>query len=89
MNPAYLGRIFKTNIGVSFNDYLNKIRISEVKKRLFQEDAKIYDILAKVGYSNHEHFYRQFKRYEDISFAEYKEKLKREYDDSRIYNKIK
>ncbi len=76
MSPAYLGRLFKNNMGESFNDYLNKVRISEVKKRFLQEDSKIYDILAKVGYSNHEHFYRQFKRYEEKSFAEYKESIR-------------
>ncbi len=76
MNSAYLGRLFKNNMGESFNDYLNKVRISEVKKILFQENAKIYNLITRVGYSNHEHFYRQFKRYEGISFADYKQRLK-------------
>ena len=78
MSPAYLGRIFKNNMGESYNDYLNKVRIAEVKRRLFQGDSKIYDIIAGVGYSNHEHFYRQFKRYEGKSFAKYKEDIKRQ-----------
>lgn len=76
MNSAYLGRLFKNNMGESFNDYLNKVRISEVKKSLFQENEKIYTLITRVGYSNHEHFYRQFKRYEGISFAEYKQGMK-------------
>lgn len=76
MNSAYLGRLFKNNMGESFNDYLNKVRISEVKKILFQENTKIYNLITRVGYSNHEHFYRQFKRYEGVSFAEYKQRMK-------------
>lgn len=76
MNSAYLGRLFKNNMGESFNDYLNKVRISEVKKSLLQGNEKIYSLITRVGYSNHEHFYRQFKRYEGISFAEYKQRIK-------------
>jgi two-component system response regulator YesN len=78
MNPAYMGRLFKNNMGENFNDYLNKVRIAEVKKRFFQKDSKIYDIIASVGYSNHEHFYRQFKRYEGRSFAEFKEHMNKQ-----------
>ncbi len=76
MNSAYLGRLFKNNMGESFNDYLNKVRISEVKKSLLQGNEKIYTLITRVGYSNHEHFYRQFKRYEGIPFAEYKQRIK-------------
>ena len=76
MNPAYLGRLFKNNMGENFNDYLNKIRISELKKRILQKDSKIYDLISEVGYSNHEHFYRQFKHFEGVSFVHYKESIK-------------
>lgn len=77
LSPAYLGRLFKNGIGEAFNDYLNKVRISEVKKMVFTEDSKVYEIITKVGYNNHEHFYRQFKRYEGTSFAEFKETVRK------------
>jgi two-component system, response regulator YesN len=76
MNPVYLGRLFKATVGESFSDYVNKIRIAEIKRMVFVEKGKIYDMIKKVGFSNHEYFYRLFKRYEGRSFADYKENLK-------------
>jgi len=75
MSPAYLGRIFKSMAGEAFHDYLNKVRISNAKKLFLSQNSKISSIITEVGYNNHEHFYRQFKRYEGISFAGYKDKL--------------
>lgn len=77
MSPAYLGRIFKNMIGETFSDYLNKIRIAEAKKLILTEESKVYEIILKVGYNNPEHFYRQFKRYEGISLADYKRNVRK------------
>lgn len=76
LNTAYLGQLIKNTLGESFSDYLNKKRIEEVKKMILIDGFKAYDAVKKVGYNNPEYFYRQFKRYEVISFAEYKEKIK-------------
>jgi two-component system response regulator YesN len=73
MNPLYLGRLFSKSTGVSFNDYLNRIRIKEAKRLLLNTDLKITDIIKKLGYQNQEYFYKIFPRYEGVSFAEYKE----------------
>lgn len=75
LNPAYLGRLFKNATGENFNDYINKVRISEARK-MVSEDMKISDILEKTGYMNANYFYKTFKRYEGISFAEFKEKIR-------------
>lgn len=75
MNPAYLGRLIKNTYGESFTDYLNKKRISEIKRLIFFEGYKAYDAIAKAGYKNTEYFYRQFKKFENVSFADYRKKL--------------
>ncbi|GLX71497.1 response regulator [Paenibacillus glycanilyticus] len=72
LNAAYLGQLFKQKMGEPFNDYLNKVRISEVKRLILQKPGKVMEFIRMAGYNNVEHFYRQFKRYEGISFAEYK-----------------
>jgi two-component system, response regulator YesN len=76
LNSAYLGRIFKTATGESFNDYINMKRISEAKKLYAGSNMKINKILDKVGYKNPEYFYRLFKKYEGITFSEYSENIK-------------
>lgn len=77
MNPVYLGRLFKSQIGDSFNDYVNKIRISEAKKMLLMDSSNIGSIIEKLGFNNQEYFYRLFPKYEGITFAEYKKNLQR------------
>jgi two-component system, response regulator YesN len=76
LNSSYLGRLFTNTFGIAFNDYLNKMRIAGVKEMVLQEGKSIHETIIKVGYNNHEHFYRQFKRYEGISFLEFREKVK-------------
>jgi two-component system response regulator YesN len=73
MNPMYLGRLFTKSTGVSFNDYLNRIRIQEAKRLLLKSDQKITDIIKNLGYQNQEYFYKIFPKYEGMTFAEYKE----------------
>lgn len=76
LNSSYLGRLFTNTFGITFNDYLNKVRIAGVKEIVLHGDKSIYEIIIQVGYNNHEHFYRQFKRYEGISFLEFRENAK-------------
>lgn len=73
-HPAYLGKIFKESTGVSFNTYLNKKRIAKLKQLLQQSNLPINQLLESVGYHNYEYFYTVFKKYEGISFSEYRAK---------------
>lgn len=71
-HPAYLGKIFKEFTCVSFNTYLNKKRIAKLKQLLEQSNLPISQLLESVGYHNYEYFYTVFKKYEGISFSEYR-----------------
>ena len=72
INPAYLGQLFKSTINETFSNYVNKKRISEAKRLLLKEGFCVNEIIEKVGYKDNDYFYKQFRRYEGISFAEYK-----------------
>lgn len=76
MNSAYLGRLFKITTNQSFNDYLNKRRISEVKKLYASSNLKINEILHRAGYNSSDYFYRVFKKHEGLNFSEYCEKIR-------------
>ncbi|MBN2618001.1 MAG: response regulator transcription factor [Spirochaetales bacterium] len=70
-NSAYLGKLFKTEVGESFSCYLDKYRI-ERSKDLLQSGLKVYQVAKKVGYSYVDYFHAKFKKYEGISPMEYK-----------------
>ena len=72
MNTSYLGQIFKSATSESFNNYLNKRRITEAKKMIRADHLKISMIVDKIGYKNTQHFYKQFRKYEGLSVQEYK-----------------
>ena len=74
MNTAYLGQLFKTVSGETFSDYLNGVRIREAKRRFLMGNEKMAVIIEGVGYKSTEYFYRKFKKYEGISFAEFRDK---------------
>jgi two-component system response regulator YesN len=71
-NSAYLGKIFKKEMGESFNNVLDKIRIENAKRLLLESDMKVYQVSEQVGYSNIDYFYSKFKKYVGISPKEFK-----------------
>lgn len=75
MNAAYLGQLFKENTGMSFAQYINRKKINMVKQLCIKSDLKVYEIIEKAGFRNPEYFYRQFKRYEGITFAEFRSSI--------------
>ena len=75
MSPVYLGRIFKNATGESFSEYVNKCRIQKIKDLLAVNNGRILDMISAMGFQNQEYFYRLFKKYEGISFADYRKTL--------------
>lgn len=71
-NSAYLGKMFKKEIGENFNNVLDSIRIKNAKRLLQETDLKVYQISEKVGYGNIDYFYSKFKKYVGISPKEFK-----------------
>ncbi|ACL76781.1 two component transcriptional regulator, AraC family [Ruminiclostridium cellulolyticum H10] len=62
-NSSYLGRIFRSGTGESFNSYLDHVRIRKAKEMLAEGKYKVYEISYMVGYKNIDYFYRKFKYY--------------------------
>ncbi|NLD51067.1 MAG: response regulator [Clostridiaceae bacterium] len=71
-NSAYLGRVFQKSTGVSFKEYVNKIRISEAKKLLVQTDKLIYEIASQVGFTESSYFTAKFTQEVGKSPTEYR-----------------
>lgn len=72
MNPTYLGQLFKIHEGVSFQQYLLKLRMEHAKELLQHTDKKVYEIAAEVGYREMDWFYKKFREYEGKSPGEYR-----------------
>lgn len=72
VNPAYLGRLFKSFESITFNNYLVEVRMEKAKELLFTTDKRIYEIAREVGYRQLDWFYKKFKEHTGYSPKEYK-----------------
>lgn len=73
-NSSYLGQIFSQKYGVSFNDYLHKVRIEKAMELLLYGDYKIYEIANLVGYANVDYFHIKFREHAGTTPAKYRKR---------------
>ncbi|MDO4647994.1 MAG: response regulator [Eubacteriales bacterium] len=62
MNAAYLGRNFKKEMGKSYADYLNELRVEKAKELLQTTNEKGSQLSEKVGFTSYNYFYIVFKK---------------------------
>lgn len=62
LNPQYISRFFKENIGVGFQDYLNSLRVRKSINDLLHSNKNILDIALDNGFSEGKNYSRAFKR---------------------------
>jgi len=65
-NSQYLSQVINELTGLSFKDYINKLRIEESKRILLSDNFNILTIdaiAAKAGFNSKSAFYRSFKSF--------------------------
>ena len=75
-NSSYFCKIFKEKIGVTFWEYVAKIRIEKSKELLVGCEDTIEQIAAMVGYNNRFSYIRAFKKYTSVAPGEYRMKFR-------------
>ena len=71
VTPAYISSVFKQDIGIGFNEYLNKLRIERVIEHIRKGDGKLKDIVNSVGFQNYNYFFKVFKEHTGLTPAQY------------------
>lgn len=62
LSKNYFRKLFKEATGISFGDYIQKIRVDEACNLLRNSDLKIIDIGFQVGFKDTKFFYEVFKK---------------------------
>ena len=75
ISPYYFSKLFKEEAGENFIEYLTKIRIAHAKELLKKPELSIKEICIMSGYSDPNYFSRIFKKQEDVTPSEYRERL--------------
>ena len=73
LNPSYFSSVFKKEVGVSFSNYLNKIRIEQSKLLLKNTDSSIVEIAMEVGFEDQSYFSKVFKNLTKMTPKQYRQ----------------
>jgi two-component system, response regulator YesN len=71
-NPSYLSRIFSRETGVSFQEYLTRLRIKASKELIGASAMPLYRIAEQTGFGSVLSFNRAFRKHEGCSPGEYR-----------------
>ncbi|HLV09062.1 MAG TPA: helix-turn-helix domain-containing protein [Halanaerobiales bacterium] len=71
LSVSYFSKLFKEETGLSYSEYLNKVRLAAAKE-LLNKDISIAETAYTVGFNDQSYFSRVFKKSEGISPGKYK-----------------
>lgn len=74
MSKPTFSRQFKRHTGKTFIDFLNEIRLDQVRRALLETEESISRIALQSGFGNLSHFNRLFRRHFDLSPSEFRKK---------------
>jgi xylan 1,4-beta-xylosidase len=72
MNSYYLSHFFKAKLGISFQEYLNYIRLNKAISLLGSSGENITDIALKSGFANVKSFHNSFRNVYGKTPGEYR-----------------
>ncbi len=76
-SPAYFSRIFKDEMGVTFKEALNSIRIEKSKNLLLSSTASIAEICSMVGFNDQSYYCKVFKRLSGVTPDKFRKRSRR------------
>ncbi|CAM3223394.1 response regulator [Paenibacillus lupini] len=74
-NPSYLSRFFKQECGVNLSEFIDNCRVRRAKELLKEDDLKVREVAALVGYEAAHSFTRFFKKATGMTPQEYRDAL--------------
>ena len=66
-SKEYLARYFKKRMGMSMQEYINYLRISDAKQLLCNSNLNIKEIAYELGFIDEKYFLKLFKKYENLT----------------------
>lgn len=76
LSPAYFSKLFKDETGMTFTNYLTKLRMQEAARLIQKTSMRINEIAERMGYANLAYFSTVFRKYYEINPFEYRKNAK-------------
>ncbi len=74
MHPVYLGQLINKKFGMSFNEYIHKLRVEEAKRLLEETSMKVNEIAIEIGYSSYSVFLQYFEKNTGVKPMDFKKR---------------
>lgn len=75
LNASYFSVLFKEQTGVSFSEYVSRLRVQRAKELLLQTSLSVGEIGERVGYRTDKYFIKVFKSLEEMSPSRYRQQM--------------
>lgn len=73
LSSSYFSKIFKEEMKVNFNTYLNNIRVEMAKKLLLDDEIPLVDVSNLVGFEDQSYFSKVFKKLSGVTPGKFRE----------------
>lgn len=72
---SYCSRLIKGTTGLGFNEWKNSLRMRRAERMLLNTNKTVATISEELGYMNPETFIRSFKKFTDMTPAQYRKQV--------------
>lgn len=72
LNASYFSRLFKKELGITFIEYVTRMKMERAKELLDQTQRSVGEICEMLGYDNQSYFIKTFKAHAGMTPAEYR-----------------
>ena len=81
ISASYLSRLFKKETGMTFGDYMNKLKIEEAAALLLYTEYTDTEISSLLGFSSQSYFIKVFRKYKNTTPKKYKKLYDNSFSD--------
>ena len=72
VNTSYLSTLFRQVTGITFKEYLNRVRVEEAARLLSNTDYSVMEIAVACGYRDQSYFTKVFKKLTGLTPKQYR-----------------
>ncbi|MCR8631813.1 helix-turn-helix transcriptional regulator [Paenibacillus sp. N5-1-1-5] len=72
LSSFYLSRLFREEVGESFNEYITRLRIAKAISLLQTTSMKVYEVAEQVGIPSYRYFSVLFRNRTGVSPTDFK-----------------
>ncbi len=72
LSPSYFSKVFKEELKISFNNYLNQIRIENSKRLLLNDNIDMIKVSEMSGFEEQSYYIKVFKKITGVTPGQYR-----------------